>query len=112
MTDAGTAKRQDDAGFCSTPHPLEIIKEEHALQLELCELLEGIADGLPGMFEPALAVIAAVVVGIFAWGARDDMGVFDPDAALRAVLIVAVVYAIPWAIGHAASELRDPKAAA
>lgn len=59
-----------------------------------------------------LAVIAAVVVGIFAWGARDDMGVFDPDAALRAVLIVAVVYAIPWAIGHAASELRDPKAAA
>jgi hemerythrin-like domain-containing protein len=64
MTDAGPTKQQDqnDAGFCSTPHPLEIIEEEHALQLELCELLESIADGLPGTFEPALAVIAISIL--------------------------------------------------
>lgn len=62
MTDASPAKRLDDAGLCSTPHPLEIIEEEHALQLELCELLENIADGLPGKFEPAFAVIAISIL--------------------------------------------------
>jgi hemerythrin-like domain-containing protein len=62
MTDASPAKRLDDAGLCSTPHPLEIIAEEHALQLELCELLESIADSLPGKFEPALAVIAISIL--------------------------------------------------
>ncbi|MBY0561262.1 hemerythrin domain-containing protein [Hyphomicrobium sp.] len=62
MTDASPAKRLDDAGVCRTPHPLEIIQEEHALQLELCALLESIADNLPAKLEPALAVIAISIL--------------------------------------------------
>ena len=62
MTDAGWAKPKAEDGLCSTPHPLEIIKEEHALQLELCDLLESIADGLPGNFAPPLAVIAISIL--------------------------------------------------
>jgi len=62
MTDASATKRLDDAGHCTTPHPLEIIEEEHALQLELCDLLESIADDLPAKLEPALAVIAISIL--------------------------------------------------
>ncbi|CAA2138546.1 hemerythrin domain-containing protein [Hyphomicrobium sp. ghe19] len=62
MTDARPANRLDDSGVCRTPHPLEIIEEEHALQLELCALLESIADSLPAKLEPALAVIAISIL--------------------------------------------------
>ncbi|RUP09169.1 hemerythrin domain-containing protein [Hyphomicrobium sp.] len=62
MTDASPAKRLEDAGHCATPHPLEIIEEEHALQLELCDLLESIADDLPAKFEAAFAVIAISIL--------------------------------------------------
>lgn len=62
MSDASLAKQSDDAGHCATPHPLAVIEEEHALHLELCELLEDIADGLPRKFEPALAVIAISIL--------------------------------------------------
>ncbi|MBS0239903.1 MAG: hemerythrin domain-containing protein [Proteobacteria bacterium] len=62
MTDASPARRLDDAGHCATPHPLEIIEEEHALQLELCDLLESIADDLPAKFDTAFAVIAISIL--------------------------------------------------
>jgi len=62
MTDAGSSTRQAEDRLCSTPHPLEILEEEHALQLELCELLESIADDLPGRIDPALTVIAMSIL--------------------------------------------------
>lgn len=62
MTDASPARQLDDAGHCATPHPLEIIEEEHALQLELCDLLESMADNLPAKIDPAFAVIAISIL--------------------------------------------------
>lgn len=47
---------------CKTPDPIGIIAEEHALQRELCDLLEAIADGLPHSFDKALAVIAVSIL--------------------------------------------------
>lgn len=46
------------AAACRTPDPIGLIAEEHALQRELCDVLEAIADGLPSRFDKALAVIA------------------------------------------------------
>jgi hemerythrin-like domain-containing protein len=43
---------------CGTPHVLDILAEEHALQRELCDLLEAIADGLPHRFDRARATVA------------------------------------------------------
>ncbi len=43
---------------CHTPDPIGLIDEEHALQLELCDLLEAIADSLPHEFDHTLAIIA------------------------------------------------------
>jgi hemerythrin-like domain-containing protein len=43
---------------CGTPHVFEILAEEHALQRELCDLLEVIADGLPHTFDRGRAVVA------------------------------------------------------
>ncbi|NJO55796.1 MAG: hemerythrin domain-containing protein, partial [Rhodospirillales bacterium] len=43
---------------CGTPHVLDILAEEHALQRELCDLLEVIADGLPHRFDRARATVA------------------------------------------------------
>ena len=47
---------------CATPDPIGIIGGEHALQLELCDLLEVIADGLPHTFDQSLAVIAVAIL--------------------------------------------------
>ena len=47
---------------CRTPDPIGLIAEEHALQLELCDLLESLADGLPHSFDNALAVIAVSIL--------------------------------------------------
>ncbi|MBA4130610.1 MAG: hypothetical protein C0519_04210 [Hyphomicrobium sp.] len=47
---------------CQTPDPIGLIAEEHALQCELCDLLEAIADGLPHSFDKALAVIAVSIL--------------------------------------------------
>jgi hemerythrin-like domain-containing protein len=47
---------------CRTPDPIGLISEEHALQRELCDLLEAIADGLPHSFDKALAVIAVSIL--------------------------------------------------
>lgn len=43
---------------CPKPDPLRILREEHALQNELCDLLEAIADGLPKRFDDALALVS------------------------------------------------------
>jgi hemerythrin-like domain-containing protein len=47
---------------CATPDPIGIIEGEHALQLELCDLLDVIADGLPLAFDQSLAVIAVAIL--------------------------------------------------
>ena len=47
---------------CRTPDPIGLIAEEHALQRELCDLLEAIADGLPHSFDKALSVIAVSIL--------------------------------------------------
>lgn len=43
---------------CQMPDPLRILREEHALQNELCDLLEAIADGLPHQFDRSLAQVS------------------------------------------------------
>jgi hemerythrin-like domain-containing protein len=48
--------------ICAAPDPIALMQEEHALQLELCELLEVIADRLPDEFDAALAVIAVAIL--------------------------------------------------
>ena len=47
---------------CRTPDPIGLIEEEHALQRELCDLLEALADGLPHSFDKALALIAVSIL--------------------------------------------------
>jgi hemerythrin-like domain-containing protein len=47
---------------CATPDPISIIEGEHALQLELCDLLDVIASDLPQMFDRSLAVIAVAIL--------------------------------------------------
>lgn len=47
---------------CQTPDPIGLIAEEHALQRELCDLLEAIADGLPQSFDTSLATIAVSIL--------------------------------------------------
>ena len=48
----------DDGSICGSPQVFEIVAEEHALQRELCDLLESIADGLPHEFDTARACVA------------------------------------------------------
>lgn len=42
--------------------PLAVIEEDHALQLELCDLLEDLADGLPRRLEESWAATAVGVL--------------------------------------------------
>jgi hemerythrin-like domain-containing protein len=46
---------------CGSPDPLSLIEEDHALQFELCDLLESLADSLPG-FDRAIARSAAAIL--------------------------------------------------
>lgn len=46
---------------CGSPDPLAVIIEDHALQLELCDLLECLADSLPDL-NPAIARSAAAIL--------------------------------------------------
>ena len=46
---------------CSNPDPLALIAEDHALQLELCDLLESLADSLP-CCNQAIARSAAAIL--------------------------------------------------
>ncbi|MCH9765910.1 MAG: hemerythrin domain-containing protein [Alphaproteobacteria bacterium] len=41
-----------------SPDPLQVISDEHALQLELCNILEAIADALPSNPDPHLVQIS------------------------------------------------------
>lgn len=47
---------------CVTPDPLGVIEEEHALQLELCGVLETIADDLPDRADRELARVAVSIL--------------------------------------------------
>lgn len=51
-----------NASTCQLPDPLGILREEHALQNELCDLLEAIADGLPHQFDQALALVSVSIL--------------------------------------------------
>lgn len=44
--------------ICDRADPLTVIEEDHALHLELCDVLECLADGLPDNADPALARVA------------------------------------------------------
>jgi hemerythrin-like domain-containing protein len=48
--------------LCPAPDPIAVIEEEHALQLELCELLECMADRLPEPVDPRLAGVAVTIL--------------------------------------------------
>jgi hemerythrin-like domain-containing protein len=47
---------------CGSPDPLALIEEDHALQLELCNLLEYLADCLPEHVNSAVARSAAAIL--------------------------------------------------
>lgn len=47
---------------CVTPDPLGVLEEEHALQLELCGVLETIADDLPDRANRGLAKVAVSIL--------------------------------------------------
>jgi hemerythrin-like domain-containing protein len=62
---AATASQASPVGSsmtCQNPDPLQILREEHALQNELCDLLEAIADGLPHQFNRALALVSVSIL--------------------------------------------------
>lgn len=44
------------------PNPIGILQEEHALQNELCDLLEAIANGLPHQFDRSLALVSVSIL--------------------------------------------------
>ncbi len=46
---------------CGSPDPFALVLEDHALQLELCDLLECLADALPG-FDRGIARSAAAIL--------------------------------------------------
>lgn len=47
---------------CVTPDPIGVIEEEHALQMELCGVLETIADDLPDRVDRELAKVAVSIL--------------------------------------------------
>lgn len=47
---------------CMAPDPVGVIEEEHALQLELCDVLEAIADSLPDTVNADLARVAIAIL--------------------------------------------------
>lgn len=61
LTDVSTADAAPQP-VCAHPDPLAIIAEEHALQRELCDLLEAIADGLPAVIDRALAQVSVSIL--------------------------------------------------
>jgi hemerythrin-like domain-containing protein len=52
----------DEAAECSAPDPIAALEEEHGLHLELCAVLEHIADGLPDNADRKLAVVAIAIL--------------------------------------------------
>lgn len=47
---------------CGAPDPICVIEEEHALQLELCNILEFLADSHPDAFDHRLAGLAITIL--------------------------------------------------
>lgn len=59
MDNSKTLVQLDGSSFeCLSPDPLGVLSEEHALQNELCDLLEAIADKLPHHFDTQLVSVA------------------------------------------------------
>lgn len=48
--------------LCGAPDPITVIEEEHALQLELCNVLEFLADSLPNSVDGRLAGLAVTIL--------------------------------------------------
>lgn len=59
---AGADQLSQSAVTCAAPNPIALVRDEHALQLELCEVLDAIASALPEEFDPALAVTALSIL--------------------------------------------------
>lgn len=59
---AENARAARDASTCQEPDPIGLLREEHALQNELCNLLETLADGLPHQFDRALAQVSISIL--------------------------------------------------
>ncbi len=59
-----TSRVDDDATHPGSgcPDPLALVEEDHALQLELCGLLEHLADCLPECIHGAVALSAAAIL--------------------------------------------------
>jgi hemerythrin-like domain-containing protein len=47
---------------CAAPDPLRLLEEEHALQRELCDLLEQLADSLPFEIDRSQAEVAKAIL--------------------------------------------------
>jgi hemerythrin-like domain-containing protein len=60
--DPSAALRMAEPSRCQTPDPISVIDEEHALQLEFCDVLELIADSLPNRVDLALVRIAIPIL--------------------------------------------------
>lgn len=54
--------QQRNSYECLAPDPLGVLSEEHALQNELCDLLETIANQLPQQFDTNLAAVAVSIL--------------------------------------------------
>lgn len=57
-----TSETGQDAAGCSVADPLQVIADEHALQLELCNLLEALADSLPYDLDYNLVQVAVSIL--------------------------------------------------
>ncbi|MFM9845876.1 MAG: hemerythrin domain-containing protein [Hyphomicrobiaceae bacterium] len=63
ITSEDTARELKSSGAgCGSPDPIGLIREEHELQLELCCLLETIADNLPRRVSHRLASTAVTIL--------------------------------------------------
>jgi hemerythrin-like domain-containing protein len=58
----GSGSEQAKGPQCQTPDPIAVIEEEHALQLEFCDVLELIADSLPNRLNQDLTRIAVPIL--------------------------------------------------
>lgn len=57
-----TGRPADTRQLCGSPDPIAVIEEEHAVQLELCSVLEFLADSLPNAVDPRLASLAVTIL--------------------------------------------------
>lgn len=60
--ESGATPSECEVLRCVRPDPLGVIEEEHALQIELCDVLESIADDLPDRADRELARVAVSIL--------------------------------------------------